>query len=251
MPPSVVAVVGHDGYCRTLAGELDLPRYDCLGEAGACLLALLCVDGRLVLQALGDDAPGPISVDWLDPAVMRRVRGGRRQPLSRAVGLHRQTQTHVLDATGGLGRDGFVLAALGATVTLCERNPVLMRLLRDGYARALIRPDVSQWLNERLHLLAGDARQFMSDDAKRPDVIYLDPMYPARGKHALVKKEMRLLRALVGDDKDAGDLLQTALTHARKRVVVKRPAKAPPLLGYSADLEYKGKQTRYDVYLIT
>jgi 16S rRNA (guanine1516-N2)-methyltransferase len=42
-------------------------------------------------------------------------------------------------------------------------------------------------------------------------VIYLDPMFPHREKTALVKKEMRLFRPLVGDDPDAPALLQAAL----------------------------------------
>ncbi|MFO1350284.1 MAG: class I SAM-dependent methyltransferase [Gammaproteobacteria bacterium] len=39
-----------------------------------------------------------------------------------------------------------------------------------------------------------------------PEVIYLDPMYPERSKAALVKKESRVLRELVGPDDDAARL---------------------------------------------
>lgn len=251
MTPSTVAVVGHSDRCQVLACDLNLPRYDTLGDTGAHRLALLRVNGRTVLQTLGDDAPGPVCVNWLDPAIERRIRGGRKQPLGRAVGLHRQKHADILDATAGLGRDGFVLAALGATVTLCERDPVLIHLLRDGYARAAARPDVAQWLPERLRLHAGDARRLMQGGSRRADVVYLDPMYPLRGKNALAKKEMRLLRTLVGDDDDAGTLLQAALDFAHKRVVVKRPPKAPPLASHAPDLTCRGKQARYDVYLIT
>ena len=88
----------------------------------------------------------------------------------------------------------------------------------------------------------------LPDIAPRPDVVYIDPMYPPRRKQsALPKKEPRLLRALVGDDPDAADLARVALQVAARRVVVKRPGHAEPLLP-DPDLAYKGKLVRYDVY---
>ena len=43
--------------------------------------------------------------------------------LGRAVGLKADRKPLIWDATGGLGRDAFVLADLGCEVTLCERMP--------------------------------------------------------------------------------------------------------------------------------
>ena len=80
-----------------------------------------------------------------------------------------------------------------------------------------------------------------------PDVVYLDPMYPPKKKSALVKKEMRICRMLVGEDEDAGELLEIARRVARRRVVVKRLRHAPPLKANAA-AEYVGRTVRYDVY---
>ncbi|MDP2105284.1 MAG: class I SAM-dependent methyltransferase, partial [Desulfobulbaceae bacterium] len=85
---------------------------------------------------------------------------------------------------------------------------------------------------------------------QRPEVVYLDPMYPHRTKSALVKKEMRILRLLVGDDPDAPKLLAAALACARERVVVKRPIKAEPITGPTPSMAIIGKTGRFDVYLI-
>jgi 16S rRNA (guanine1516-N2)-methyltransferase len=73
-------------------------------------------------------------------------------------------------------------------------------------------------------------------------------MFPAkRKKSAAVRKEMRLLRLLVGEQEDAPDLLSVAREVATERVVVKRPVDAAPLApGPSAS--YAGKLIRYDVY---
>ena len=81
-----------------------------------------------------------------------------------------------------------------------------------------------------------------------PQVICLDPMFPHRDKSALVKKEMRLLRPLAGNDDDAPALLEAALALASHRVVVKRPRHAPPLGGHAPGNVLAGQSSRFDIY---
>jgi 16S rRNA (guanine1516-N2)-methyltransferase len=58
-----------------------------------------------------------------------------------------------------------------------------------------------------------------------------------------------LLRALVGEDLDAPQLLKTALHVARKRVVVKRSRLAAGLPGIAPSHTLLGSTTRFDIYL--
>jgi 16S rRNA (guanine1516-N2)-methyltransferase len=100
----------------------------------------------------------------------------------------------------------------------------------------------------RLNIVTADACLAMPALKPQPDAVYLDPMFPPkRKKSALAKKEIRILRELVGDDPDAEDLLQISLQIATKRVIVKRHLSAPPL-GQTPDKSYSGKLVRYDVY---
>jgi 16S rRNA (guanine1516-N2)-methyltransferase len=207
---------------------------------------------RLALQQLGADAPGPVYVDFVGGKVghRRRAAEGRKQPLARAVGLKHGANPAVLDATGGLGRDAFVLATLGCTVQILERSPIVAALLHNGLARA--RTDAATMpIAARMTLLNADARVYLPtlNVAQRPDVIYLDPMYPHRDKSALVKKEMRVLRALLGDDQDAAEILAIARQRAKHRVVVKRPGGAPPLGNVNPSMSIENTNTRFDVYL--
>jgi 16S rRNA (guanine1516-N2)-methyltransferase len=74
-------------------------------------------------------------------------------------------------------------------------------------------------------------------------------MFPTkRKKSAAVRKEMRLLRELVGDDLDAIELFGVARAVAGGRVVVKRANDAPPLAP-DPDASIGGKLVRYDIYL--
>ena len=236
-----------------LATELGLPLASAAGAASYTHGLYLTLD-RLELRELARGGSGPIYADFVlgQAAHRRRFGGGRGQPLARAVGLKANTAPTVIDATAGLGRDAFVLASLGCTVSLLERSPIIAALLRDGLARAARDREIGLWVRQRLHLLGADSRDYLPKllAEQRPDVVYLDPMYPHRQKTALVKKELRLLRALVGDDQDAASLLATALVCARRRVVVKRPRRAPTLSGLTPDFQSCAPNTRFDIYLI-
>ncbi len=206
------------------------------------------------LRQSGAKAPGPVWIDFTGGKTdyRRRRGGGRKQTLVRAIGVKGKKQPTVLDATAGLGQDSFVLACQGCRVEMLERNPVIAALLEDGLRRAADDPDIGKLVREKMVLSRGDSLTELAriPPDHRPQVVYLDPMFPHRSKSALVKKEMQILRALVGDDEDSDHLLTAALRIAQNRVVVKRPAFAPPLKGPKPHLVFKTKNNRFDVYLI-
>ena len=190
-------------------------------------------------------------VDFTGGAVGHRLKfgGGRSQALSKACGLSKGETPSIVDATAGLGRDSFLLASLGAEVTLVERSEHMHKLLEEGIARAR---DVGYPFSDimsRMTLIHGDARDVLP--ALAPDVVLVDPMHPPRGNSALVKIEMRQLRDIVGADPDAFEVMKVALFVAKKRVVLKWPLRAdtmPDLKAYSHQI--LGKSTRFDVFMI-
>lgn len=171
----------------------------------------------------------------------------RKEALSKALGLKSTSKVKILDATAGLAQDSFILACLGFEVTLIERSPVIHALIMDGIQRA-----VNDAAVKRLHLIHADAISWMKQcsESQRPDLIYLDPMFPERKKTALVKHEMRIFHDIVGDDLDADELLAAALACARQRVVVKRSRLAESLAGPKPSYCLKGRSSRFDVYII-
>lgn len=193
-----------------------------------------------------------LQIDFLTGKIAYRLKNSsiKNELLARAIGIKNQHKPSVLDTTAGLGRDGFLLAYLGCEVTLIERSPEIAIALKDALTLALAH---STYAHLKINLIHSDAKKYLAqlNTSEYPDVIYLDPMYPHRTKSALVKKEMRILRSLVGDDEDAPALLQLALQHAKQRVVVKRPRLAEPLGGIKADFCIEGTQQRFDVYLVS
>jgi len=255
-----------------LAGRLGLPLLAEPPDAGKYDLLLAVTQARLELR---ETAPPRASI-WAEFAAGRVARraadpGHGAAMLRRAVGFKRPPY-RVLDATAGLARDAFLLAAAGCQVLAIERSPIIAALVEDGLARAA---RAGSQTVDRLTMLVADARRWLEaglveqrgvgkdaggigrtaaspecppPDGRSFDAIYLDPMFPQRSKSALVKKEMRLCRLVAGEDEDAAELLDAARRVARLRVVVKRPAHAPPLAPESA-FSIPGRTIRYDVYL--
>lgn len=185
----------------------------------------------------------------------RKFGGGKGQLIAKAAGIKGRIKPHVYDLTAGLGGDAFVLACLGCRVTMVERNPVVYALLADGLARARefaqAHDNELGEILERLQLLnAADSIAWLQSSSAKPEVIYLDPMFPERKKSASVKKEMQAFHGLVGDDDDAGELLTLALKKAEYRVVVKRPRIAPSIDERPPSLKLEGKSSRYDIYAL-
>lgn len=205
----------------------------------------------LVLNKRDEPKLKGIVVDFVSGAVAHRRKfgGGRGQSIAKAVGLKQGVCPSVVDGTAGLGRDAFVLASLGCSVTMVERNPVVAALLEDGLRRAYQDVDIGPWMQERMHLVHGSSLTTLAELGEWVDVVYLDPMYPHREKSALVKKEMRVFQSLVGADLDADGLLAPAMALASKRVVVKRPDYAEDLDGVKPSTVIATKKNRFDVYV--
>ncbi|WP_117235563.1 class I SAM-dependent methyltransferase [Vibrio maerlii] len=223
------------------------------------LFALVLTSERLELRKVDEPKLGAIYVDLVGGAVghRRKFGGGKGQAIAKAAGLNKGATPTVLDGTAGLGRDAFVLASLGCKVQMVERHPVVAALLDDGLERAKQDPDIGGWVSERMSLIHASSLNALDELASdtsfdKPDVVYLDPMYPHpenKKKSALVKKEMRVFQSLVGADLDADGLLKPALELATKRVVVKRPDYANWLDEQKPNMAIETKKNRFDVYV--
>lgn len=204
---------------------------------------------------------GDIRVDFASSALNYRKQhgGGRNEALAKAIGIKGKQNLKVIDCTAGMGVDSFVMASVGAQVTMIERSPIIHALLEDALIRAqrlnldlcndmhLLNQNASEYLNELV-----TNKKALNDESPSVDVIYLDPMFPHKKKSALVKKEMRAFQVLLGPDQDSDQILSAALNTGVKRVVVKRPASAPNLdnqQNRKPSMAIQSKKHRFDVYL--
>ena len=191
-----------------------------------------------------------LKCSFIEGPILHRLKygKGRGQNLAKAVGFKFNKNRTIIDATAGLGYDAFILAPLGANVTLIERSEKIYDLLKAAISEAkLYGGEISKIVN-RMNLLFGDSKDILPNIA--PEVILIDTMYKDRKKSALVKNDMRLVREVVGSDSDHVELINVALNNASKRVVIKQPRYAETLDNIKGcSHQILGKTIRYDVYV--
>lgn len=186
--------------------------------------------------------------------MLPRIKPGRLQQelLVKAAKIKGEQSPTAIDCTAGLGQDSFLLAAAGFTVRMFERDETIAALLEDGLTRAGNNPMASDVV-KRMSLERSDSLQYLESLAQSseqaPDVIYLDPMFPARQKSAAVKKKFQLLHVLEKpcDEAEEDALIRAAFAAGSRKVVIKRPVKGGHLAGIKPSYSITGKAVRYDV----
>lgn len=215
---------------------------------------LILTPSFIGLQKTAEKKPNPFYIDFLTGKLAYRSQqaGLRNELLARAMGSKPGDHPRIVDATAGLGRDSFILATLGFDVIMLERSPIVSILLQDALFRAKNEINLENTI-KRMHLHQTDAISWLNEHKMQndqPDVIYIDPMFPDRKKSASVKKEMVTLQELLGSDTDSQTLFETALTCAKRRVVVKRPRLAANIAERAPSFTLSGKSSRFDIYLV-
>ena len=225
-------------------------------------IELLISETDMLLRSHDLDPKASVSICLYRGAANHRrlYGGGKSQQLAKAIGLDLKKDIDVVDATAGLAGDSFVLASLGASVTMLEQSSILALLIDEAILAAKKFGGDQAGLQatlDRMTLFNVDARTWLADQQDDScAVVYLDPMFPERRKQAAVKKQMQLLYQLLGEavktEQDRltaeRELLAIALQKARHRVVVKRPRHAPCLPGIEPGYSLQGKSTRFDIY---
>lgn len=191
-----------------------------------------------------------LKCSFIEGPILHRLKygRGRGQNLAKAVGMKFNKNRNIIDATAGLGYDSFILASIGAKVTLIERSQKMYELLQNGIDEGMSFGGEIEKIINRMELVFGDSKDILPK--LTPEVIMIDTMYKDRKKTALVKNNMRLVRNIVGPDSDYIDLLKVALNCATNRVVLKQPRYAEPIKEIrKCSHQILGKTIRYDVFM--
>lgn len=211
-------------------------------EPGEHLTLVLDEDG-LTLTGYGLSFRGDFE------KMLSRITKGRL-PHEMLVHIAKTKEEHptAIDATAGMGEDSILLAAYGYRVTMYEQNPVVAALLRDAMRRASSHPELAEIIS-RMNLVEGNSIEHMKELEISPDLIYLDPMFPARKKSGLINKKLQLIQKLEQPCFEEEALLEAALALHPKKIVIKRPLKGTNLANKKPSYTIKGKAIRYDILI--
>ena len=148
--------------------------------------------------------------------------------------------------------DSLLLAKEGCEVTMFERSKILALMLRQAL-ESLSSVELSA-VKQRMTLIEDDAMNYLHPGQPHPgldepDVLLLDPMFPARRKSARVKGDMQIMQNFLGAEEDSACLLQRAIETGCKRIVLKRPGAGSTMTGFSPSFSLSAKSSRFDVFL--
>ncbi len=241
----MIPIYAEEGYIRKaeeLSAELqtdilsEAPKeelYLCIDEDGVSLK-----EGKMVLR--GDFSR---LLNRISPAHIQHEK------LLRAARLKDVREGKAVDATAGLGEDSFILAAGGYHVLLCEYNPLIYILLKDTWERALKDPSVSD-IAQRMEVRRGDGAKILTELDYEPDLVYLDPMFPAKKKSGISTKKLQLFQRFEAPCSKEEELLDAAFTASPRKIVVKRPMKGDPLAMRRPSHSIEGRNIRFDCYVL-
>ena len=151
----------------------------------------------------------------------------------------------ILDCTAGFGRDSFILAKYGFNVTMIEKSPITILLLKNG-----IRKIAQKFkINDRLNLLYGDSYEFLRLSNELYDYIYIDFMFNKFKNSSLSSKNDEALKLITNDRENRVRLLDIAKDKCKYRVVVKNHKHLPSIDNINPDYQVKTKLLRYDIFL--
>lgn len=224
---------------KALASHIGVPLSQEMGKE----LTLVVEKTGLTLAGFGLTYQGDFE------QMLHRITKGRLQhEMLVHVAKTKVEHPKAIDATAGMGEDSLLLAAAGYEVTLFEQNPVVAALLRDALERAKSHPVLGE-IVARMHLMEEDSIAYMQQCREEYDLIYLDPMFPARQKSGLINKKLQLIQKLEQPCVEEELLLETAIGLNPGKIVVKRPLKGANLANRKPSYTNKGKAIRYDCFV--
>lgn len=191
---------------------------------------LTCQEGKLQLCYSHENR---FALTYED--IERRLGSARYSTIAKACAADRRPK--VLDALGGWGLDAITLAEAGCNVTVTEANAMVCAVARN----------LAREANTNAMFVCGNVEDYLIDEKKQFDVIYLDPIFPKHPKGARPSRRMHVLQLLAKTDTDLNEVFESSKQNALNRVVVKHRRNQSSIFGVP-DWQIRGNTVRFDVY---
>lgn len=173
-----------------------------------------------------------------------RIKNFQREAhLKKAIGYGGESSKRILDCTGGLGHDAFILALLGQNVTVVDKNKGLCILFELALESL---PQTSYFLEakERITIINDNSASFI-DKLLDYDVVYIDPMFKDKGT-AGRSGVMSLISDYLDDFTDVSDVL---IRSKFNRMVIKRQKQFNQSGNGSPSFILSGKSINFHVFI--
>src|SRR5580765_3087707 len=142
-----------------------------LEDDDTSIMALVIKDNRLELCKRDEPKFNNFFIDFTQKKLLYRIHNClfKKEAIVKAIGIKKNYFPNILDATAGLGKDAFILSALGCQVCMVERNPIISALLDDGLKRAYNHTTIGTWIKKRMQLINQSSFNLFNINYPKPD----------------------------------------------------------------------------------
>ena len=173
-----------------------------------------------------------------------RIKNFQREAhLKKAIGYGGESSKRILDCTGGLGHDAFILALLGQNVTVVDKNKGLC-ILFELALESLPQTPYFLEAKERITIINDNSASFI-DKLLDYDVVYIDPMFKDKGT-AGRSGVMSLISDYLDDFTDVSDVL---IRSKFNRMVIKRQKQFKQSGNGSPSFILSGKSINFHIFI--
>ncbi len=145
---------------------------------------------------------------------------------------------NIIDSTGGLGIDTIALSSKQTNITLIEKNPLIVKIIRKPIKKII----------KNIKIINENSIKIIKKE--NPDIIFIDPIINRRKKNTKTSKEMNFLRKFSNTKKKENNkLLDLSIKKSKIKVIVKRQIKSNYLNDKKPNYSIKKLNLRLDIYI--
>lgn len=181
-----------------------------------------------------------VAISYIKPTIRRRLERPEHELLYKTV--RKAKAKTVVDATGGLGVDAMIFAAMGMQVQVIEASPILAGAMHTALIEAL-RENLSCAGN--INLYCADSTQKLP--SMQADICYLDPLFEVPCKGLPKQKAQDFIKH--GARTGVAELFNAAKLGDFGRIIIKMPGNQEPI--QTPTYQIKARAHRFDVFQIS
>mgnify|MGYP001158394697 CR=1 FL=1 len=184
------------------------------------------------------ETPAVVSIDFLDEKTNKKQQVRIKDNHDIFKKLFPDRDSEILDCTAGFGRDARILDLLGYRVTMIEKSPLTIMMLKNA---------LDMLKDHNLTLYYGDSFDYLNHSEKVYDYIYIDFRFDKTKDKSLSSKNDETLKLISVSENNKNRLIKLAIKKSMKRVIVKEPKYSISNI-IDADFNIKTKLINYNIY---
>lgn len=183
-----------------------------------------------------------IKIDKIKKNIIKRIKNPEKELIAKTISHIKKYK--IIDTTGGIGIDSIIFASLGNKITLIEKQPLIIKILKNLFKSL----QEIKFITKNIKIKYGNSIktiQHLKNNSK--NIIYLDPIFPIKKKNDITKAYASIIKNIGSNTKNYKKLFEISLKKAKK-LIVKRKKNSESINKKKPTYKISGSKIRFDIY---